>query len=117
MHRLRKRHRRRGNTLHSLWISGGGAAVSLSCALPGLDGGDRRTVPQTVRIPRGVTVIETWALAWCLGLSRVYLPETIRTIQEKAFSGVNATIFYPRQCFSSPWVGKKYGGTLDWIPM
>lgn len=77
MHRLRKRHRRRGNTLHSLWISGGGAAVSLSCALP----------------------------------------ETIRTIQEKAFSGVNATIFYPRQCFGSPWVGKNYGGTLDWIPM
>ena len=74
------------------------------------------TAIESVTIPATVTEIQTSAFARCASLTAVLFEGDAPVIQTRAFSGVTATVKYPRR---KSWTeGKRvnYGGTLTWEP-
>lgn len=70
---------------------------------------------ETITIPETVTSIGQYAFDYCEGLKRITFEGTAPAIHRKAFSGVEATAYYPRGYES--WNAdtlKNYSGTITW---
>ena len=70
---------------------------------------------ETITIPEAVRSIGEYAFYYCEGLKQIIFEGDLDTIHRKAFAGVTATAYYPREY--EGWTAdtlKNYSGTITW---
>ncbi|MCR5137683.1 MAG: leucine-rich repeat protein [Oscillospiraceae bacterium] len=70
---------------------------------------------ETITLPSDVRFIRNYVFINC-SLTTVILEGDMPNIDDKAFSGVQATVHYPAENLTYTNKLKNYGGTLTWVP-